>query len=439
VWLYDSDPRETEPPTLIILDANILKSTSLRSPAADMLRAIRAAKVERVAAPWIAMEEIAAQQVLSYQAKHEAVLEAVNTLRKATPWADIAHPRRFDDEHVRKHWRARYSEIVDVIETSASAYQIAMFRETNLLAPCKTVNSGKNKTGARDAAIWLTAVDYARKHPRETIYFVSNNTEDFGDGTSFPSPMDKDLRGLENRFFLFTSLDGVLKRFATEVSAEVDDVQALLGTEESHAMVLEAAKGASRRFRRVNGSLLSETGMCGTLRSARGWDPQAVALDTVSEVSAREIDGHKWFTASVRWLLAEDGHHVRRFDSGEHDRVAYAWLTRVMLSPTASDRGLTILDSKRPIPVSMDDIPNVPIIVEPEELTALWEAARSGSLSDSSLQVRQILHALRHRTTDYSTREAALRLLADRDHAAAFRLLRDAVHDVGEEDTDEAL
>ncbi|GGK29303.1 hypothetical protein GCM10011583_71500 [Streptomyces camponoticapitis] len=79
---------------MIILDANILKSTSLRSPAADMLRAIRAAKVERVAAPWIVMEEIAAQQVLSYQGKHDATLEAVNTLRRATPWADIVLPKR---------------------------------------------------------------------------------------------------------------------------------------------------------------------------------------------------------------------------------------------------------------------------------------------------------------------------------------------------------
>ncbi|WP_171114552.1 MULTISPECIES: PIN domain-containing protein [unclassified Streptomyces] len=422
---------------MIILDANILKSTSLRSPAADMLRAIRAAKVERVAAPWIAMEEIAAQQVLSYQAKHDAALEAVDTLRKATPWADIVHPKRFDDEHVRKHWRARYSEIADVIQTPASAYQMAMFRETNLLAPCKTVNNGKNKTGARDAAIWLTAVEYARKHPKETVYFVSNNTEDFGDGTSFPSPMDKDLRGLENRFFLFTSLDGVLKKFATEVDAEVEDVQALLDTEESHTAVLEAARGASRRFRTVYGSVLYEDGMRGTLSSARGWDPRAVALDTVSEVSAREIDGHKWFTASVRWLFAEDGHQVRRFGR-ECDRVAYAWQTRVLLSPTASDSSLTILDSKRPGPVSRDDVPNVPIIVESEELTALLEAALAGDFSGSSVQFRQILNALRHGMTDHSTRETALRLLADKDDAAAFRLLRNAVHDLSEEDTDEA-
>ncbi|MFJ2883420.1 PIN domain-containing protein [Streptomyces sp. NPDC087272] len=176
---------------MIILDANILKSASLRGPAADVLRAIRAADGERVAAPWIVMEEIAAQQALAYQRKHDTAVEAVDILRAATPWSDVPNPRKWDAEHVRKHWRERYASLAETIETSPAAYQEAMFRETNLIAPCKTVNSGKHKTGARDAAIWLTAVEYARSNPAEIVYFVSNNTEDFGDGSSFPEPMDR--------------------------------------------------------------------------------------------------------------------------------------------------------------------------------------------------------------------------------------------------------
>ncbi|GAB3004540.1 hypothetical protein GCM10023080_082730 [Streptomyces pseudoechinosporeus] len=49
--------------------------------------------------------------------------------------------------------------------------------------------------GGRDAAIWLTAVEYAREHPEETVYFVSRNTKDFGDGTAYPPLMDQDLEG----------------------------------------------------------------------------------------------------------------------------------------------------------------------------------------------------------------------------------------------------
>ncbi|MFI9247979.1 PIN domain-containing protein [Streptomyces sp. NPDC053086] len=182
---------------MIILDANIIKGTSLRSSVADMLRAIRAAGVERVGTPWIAVEEVAAQQVLAYQAKHDAARAAVDELHKATPWDHVAHPKRWQDEHVREHWRERYASITEVLETSPAVYQQALYRETNLIEPCKTVNSGKHKTGARDAAIWLTAVEYARDHPEETVYFVSNDTDHSSDG-KLPEPMQRDIAGMED-------------------------------------------------------------------------------------------------------------------------------------------------------------------------------------------------------------------------------------------------
>ncbi|MEV7165859.1 PIN domain-containing protein [Streptomyces microflavus] len=160
---------------MIILDANIIKGISLRGPVADVLRTIRAASVERVATPWIAVEEVAAQEALRYREKHDEAKAAVDVLRKATPWADVPHPKRWPAEHVRRHWREQYGSITDVMETSADAYKQAMYRETNLIAPCKTVNNGKDKTGARDAAIWLTAVEYAAAHADELVYFVSND------------------------------------------------------------------------------------------------------------------------------------------------------------------------------------------------------------------------------------------------------------------------
>lgn len=264
---------------MIILDTNILKGTSLRGPAAEVLRAIRAAGGERVAAPWIVMEEIAAQQAILYREKHDAAMAAVNDLRKATPWGDVSHPKRWRAERVREHWRDRYAALAEVIETSPAAYQEAMFREANLIASCKTVNSGKHKTGSRDAAIWLTAVEYAREHEDETVYFVSNNTDDFGDGTSFPEPLDKDIAGMEHRFFLFTSLDGVLTKFATEVEANLEEVRELLGTEDTRVAIVRAAWGASFGYRPVVGRQLVATG--GRLVSGSRWHPTVAVLDEV--------------------------------------------------------------------------------------------------------------------------------------------------------------
>jgi hypothetical protein len=69
--------------------------------------------------------------------------------------------------------------------TSEAALGEAEFRESNVLPPCKAIvinDRGEQvKTGCRDAAIWLTAVEYAREHPEKTVYFVSRDTKDFGD------------------------------------------------------------------------------------------------------------------------------------------------------------------------------------------------------------------------------------------------------------------
>ncbi|TGZ12334.1 hypothetical protein DV517_74290 [Streptomyces sp. S816] len=364
---------------MIILDANIIRGVSLRGPVADILRAIRAAEVERVGTPWIAVEEIAAQEALSYAKKHEAAMEAVEALRKATPWDHVPHPRRWSAEHVRRHWREKYSSVTEVLETSHGAYQKALYRETNQIAPCKTVNSGKHKTGSRDAAIWLTAVEYAEAHKDETVYFVSKDSDMSEDGQLLPE-MQKDIADMGHRFHLFTSLDDVVTKFATKVEARTEDVRELLDTEESHAMVLAATRNASRRYRVVSGTLMPSAANGDARRTRResgNWSPTAVALDKVLEVSGHQVGGHHYFTAWVRWLLRDD-----RMVSGEVHERGYAWETRVLLS-TAVDQAMTVLDFRRPGPISEEDVPNVPELPETTE----ERLTRMGRMHLASLMV----------------------------------------------------
>uniref|UniRef100_UPI003F495A4E PIN domain-containing protein n=1 Tax=Streptomyces achromogenes TaxID=67255 RepID=UPI003F495A4E len=370
---------------MIILDANIIKGVSLRGPVADILRAIRAAEVERVGTPWIGVEEIAAQAALNYAEKHEAAMEAVEALRRATPWAHVPHPKRWSAEHVRRHWREKYSSVTEVLETSHGAYQEALYRETNQIAPCKTVNSGKHKTGARDAAIWLTAVEYAEAHKDETVYFVSKDSDMSEDGQFLPE-MQKDIAGMEHRFHLFTSLDDVVTKFATEVEARAEDVRELLDTEESHATVLAATRNASRRYRVVSGMPMpsADNGDARRMRSEAGnWSPTAVALDKVLDVSGHQVGGHHYFTAWVRWLLRDDT-MVR----GEVHERGYAWETRVLLS-TAVDQAMTVLDFRRPGPISEEDVPNVPKLPETteERLTRMGRMHLASLLNTPAMQV----------------------------------------------------
>ncbi|MEU9530386.1 PIN domain-containing protein [Streptomyces sp. NPDC048210] len=395
---------------MIILDANIVKGTSLRGPVADVLRAIRAAGVERVATPWIAVEEVAAQQALLYAEKHQAAIDAVNNLRKATPWGNVDHPKRFRAEYVRDHWRERYASITEVLETPHSAYQEALFREANQIAPCKVIDSGSYKTGARDAAIWLTAVEYAKAREDETVYFVSSDS-DMSKGGQLHPEMQRDIRGMEDRFHFFTSLDGVVTKFATEVEATADDVSALLATEESRVAILGAVRRASKRYGRIDGAVLATDNERQLLRFSLArpyWFPQAVALDKVLEVSGREVGGNHWFTAWVRWLLTED-----QTLGGEVREMGYAWETRVLLS-TAADQPLTVLDFRRPDPIRFEDIPHMPAPTNPmEALVASVGKAQADSLMRIPAMRAHLTSILDSPGADVVTREVVFRRLMD--------------------------
>ncbi|MEV8332030.1 hypothetical protein [Streptomyces niveus] len=62
---------------MIILDSCTVRGIGLSSNAADVLRAIREVKAERIAVPWMAIEELAAQKALSYKERHATAEKAL--------------------------------------------------------------------------------------------------------------------------------------------------------------------------------------------------------------------------------------------------------------------------------------------------------------------------------------------------------------------------
>ncbi|MFJ6901912.1 PIN domain-containing protein [Streptomyces hokutonensis] len=338
---------------MIILDTNILRGCRLESSSADFLRTLRTVGVERVAAPWLVLEELAAWKAVEYTQKYDAAAKATKSLTRVTPW-DIDVPLGpCDTERVREHWRKQYAAVVEVLETSERALRDGMVREANGLAPCKIAEteSGKAlKTGARDAAIWLSAVEYAREHADETVYFVSANTKDFGKGTSYRAPMDQDIAGLSDRFVLLTSLDQVIARFTQP--AETDDVLAaeILG---SLAVRKAIREEAMKRFDfDVAFPCTTSVGDVGhevAVSSAFGWLGATPTLDSVEEVKTYRIGEHEWCTAVVRWHIGGTA-----FINAEEPSVASAgcaWTTSILFTPNADDPRVTVLrhDSPRPL------------------------------------------------------------------------------------------
>ncbi|MBK3587118.1 hypothetical protein JHN49_26635 [Streptomyces sp. MBT57] len=98
-----------------------------------------------------------------------------------------------------------------------------------------------------------------------------------------------------------------------------------------------------------------------------------MVLDKVLTVSGHEVGDHRYFTAWVRWLLSDD------WFRDEEPGVAYSWETRVLLS-TATDKSMTVLDSKRPGPIALEDVPNLAPAFQAEGLRRLREDEASSLL-----------------------------------------------------------
>ena len=68
-----------------------------------------------------------------------------------------------------------------------------------------------------------SVIGYLRHHPDEHVYFVSNNVTDFdfGDGSSYPAIMLRDLGDMEDRLTLLTSFEDAIARFTKSTGLAV--------------------------------------------------------------------------------------------------------------------------------------------------------------------------------------------------------------------------
>ncbi|MFJ6565502.1 PIN domain-containing protein [Streptomyces sp. NPDC091412] len=328
---------------MIILDTSILRSFSPESSSADLLRTIKAVGREGVAAPWMVIEELAAQQAIKYEEIHQRAAQAVEALRQGTPWGLDVQLCNRDTERIRDHWRQTWGQLLGVIPTSDDALRQALFREANLLPPCKDVKG--HKTGSRDAAIWLSAVEYAQKHPDETVYFVSANTKDFGDGTPYPYPMNKDVAGMADRFVQLTSMDDLASHFTEPAEVDGALVIEILKSE----TVLRGIKQIADAHFPFPGPLECTAPMpdgTSVVVEASTWLTDEAHFGSVSEIVAYRIGDHVWCTASVEWHIVGTCDTLMGTLEGAVD-----WPTAVLFSLSRENPRLAVLREAPPRPV----------------------------------------------------------------------------------------
>ncbi|MFG2284000.1 PIN domain-containing protein [Streptomyces asoensis] len=334
---------------MIIFDTNAFNRVSPDGVKADIVRKLRKSG-HRVAVTWMVLEELAAHQSRHYPRQYQGALTALEKLRRDLPWELDSTLEPIDVERFLDHWRAAYMDVFEVIQTSGDVALKALAREAMALPPAKRSEKDDHSEGARDVAIWFSMLEFLKDNPDEHVYFVTNNTKDFGDGAVYEYPMNEDIRGLEHRLTRLKDFNAVVAAFTTEVPGDSAAAAAeeLLRSEAMREQVAQTAVEA----------LASEVGLPGLGVSDaeiawRTWlAAPAVELLSVENVTGHEIDQHVWYTADVEWLL----HGSAVSADGENAlSVACVWRMKILFSTDEKDESPTILSGTPCLPDTADD------------------------------------------------------------------------------------
>ncbi len=299
---------------MIIFDTNVLFGLSPDDPKFDLLLALKQSGQQQVSIPWMVQEELVAQRVLTHAKAHNAAVSATRDLNRVAPWLHERSPKPFNRSEASDYWRRAYGRLLEIVETSGDVARQALLREANCEKPAKGPDA-KDKGGARDAAIWLSVVEYLKSNPDEKVYFVTANTRDFGDGSEFPAPMAEDIKGLEDRLALLTSFDSVVSAFSTPLDIDEEHIEKDLASLLTSEAALTLLAGAGREL------LAAQTGPWGG-NAVQAFLSELVPADTYPQVSwstwasepkvvlrrVQDVAGHKigedaWYTAIVDWIL----------------------------------------------------------------------------------------------------------------------------------------
>ncbi|MBK3557201.1 DUF4935 domain-containing protein [Streptomyces sp. MBT56] len=332
---------------MIILDTQVLRGMSLDSAGARLLRVIKESRTDNVALPWMAFEERLAQYVSEYEEAHGKVLSAHQELARKLPSSEgVSDPVLTDPALVRDLWDARLRELVDVIPTDATILAEALQREANQRPPAGTKKG--IKTGARDVAIWLTAIEYAHGHPEETVYFISGNTSDFTDGkTVYPAPMDTDRERAGPNFFHLTALSDLLEQLAPAVDVKSEEVEQRLRDRSGYVRTevhrAWGSGGAALSF--PIPALWQTTGQVEEVQFVllRTLLVTASKLLEVEDIKAYRLGEVTWCTAKVTWQVIGAA-----MKDGVMGLACSTWTSSVMLTLEEEGPAPRIFDARRP-------------------------------------------------------------------------------------------
>jgi hypothetical protein len=353
---------------VIIFDTSAVNLLNRRSSRWDLLRAVKQSGLE-LSIPWMVCEELIAHQVLPYIEAFQQATAAINRLNKRNEWGDALRRPSNEIERARSYWRGQYEELFRILETSGEAARQALSREANCQRPAKV--DPENKGGARDAAIWLSVMDFLKANPEESVFFVCGNTSDFGDGSSYPEPMADDLRAAGSRLTLLTSFPEFVSRFTEPITViDTERVQSLLESLLMQTSNPIGVAAANLHFRQPYTWEWYTGTAIGIGNSSTGYEyrpfrwqawltPPTATVRHIGEMSGHKIGGEEWYTATVDWILtgyAVPGPQTEILAPPDYRLILMGcqWQTKILFS-TRGGESLSIIEYDQPAALEPGD------------------------------------------------------------------------------------
>lgn len=191
----------------VVFDTNVLPAyRGLDGPLWMSLAKLCALRNVPMYLPHLVLDEALNMRRGIAEVAHARFVAAQSELNKVFPVDPVYVP---DIEDIVVAWEEELRSVFQVIEVHGDDAAEALHREATRSRPAR---EGK---GARDSAIWLSAVRLAANH--EVLLFVSGNTKDFGVRKTQELHPNLAAEAAEAGLLYLTSLQALLDRLATRV------------------------------------------------------------------------------------------------------------------------------------------------------------------------------------------------------------------------------
>jgi hypothetical protein len=298
---------------VIILDTNQLeRSQPPDGPLIAMLQALGKQTGHQLWLPELVFEEHLAHYRRDVEGASARCQTAESDLIRLIP--DLRRHEQLlpDVDRAVEDRSQRLQAVFQIRPTPDEAAHEALLREARRKPPAKTSQDGQG-SGARDVAIWLTAIS-ACEESAEHTYFVSTDNNAFGK-ENLKSELVEELQlrlgATANMFHYCYGLDVLLSQLATRPSADVSFDMVV------NDVRVKAAVASSLSDQAVTSQLISAAGLLpgvGMVTAIPGLSIQASNKPT-DAVLAYRVGETTWASARPSWLA------TRRFliQSGSWD------------------------------------------------------------------------------------------------------------------------